>query len=89
MERGRERGTVTIVGRKLHEATITIEEFLFFTFAPSLSTSHFPRSFSSFFFYAKTPRLISRARMTLRGQVVGDSEVLPAESLLVHGMYSA
>lgn len=39
------------------------------------------RSFSSSpFFHAKTPRLISPARMTLRRQVVEDSEILPAGS---------
>lgn len=82
------RRTVTIVGRKLQKATITNEEFLFF-YVCFLST-HLAFSPSAFFFFhAKAPRLISRARMTLRGQVVGDSEVLPAESLLVHGMYSA
>lgn len=63
------------------------ENFFFYVcsfFLPALQLLEL----SPFFFHAKT-RLISPARMTLRGQVVGDSEILPAGSVLVHGMYSA
>lgn len=63
--------------------------FFFYVCFLSTHLAFSPSAFLFFFFHAKAPRLISRARMTLRGQVVGDSEVLPAESLLVHGMYSA
>lgn len=86
-----EERTVVVRGRKRHEATITIGEFLLSHLSPSSSSASpvFRSLFFSSFFFFHAPRLISPARMTLRGQVVGDSKILPAGSLLVHGMYSA
>lgn len=87
-----EGGRMVLGERKRHEAAITIGEFLLlclFLLSTGLTASRaLPLSFF-FFFHAKTPRLISPVRMTLRGQVVGDSKILPAGLLLVHGMYSA
>lgn len=74
------------VERKLHEAAITIGELLLLCLF--LLSTRLAASRASPFFHAKT-RLISPARMTLRGQVIGDSEILPEGSALVHGMYSA
>lgn len=57
--------------------------FFFFYVHSFTLPSSFSRSFSSSLSLF-SPRLISPARMTLRGQVVGDSEILPAGSLLLY-----